>query len=99
MLTRVALYTCTGRPLTCPCRYEPVNVHRLLLPQPVRPILGLAIDLGVEVYVVEDDRVCPRQVEPHATSPRGEEESENRGPGCVEAVAQALPLLPGCGPV
>ena len=47
------------------------------LAQAVAAVLGLAVDLGVEVHVVQDDGVRPRQVQALAPGARAQQEGED----------------------
>ena len=50
-------------------RRESDDFDRPGLPDPVDPVLGLLVVVGVEVEIVEDDRVGRRQVDAQATRP------------------------------
>ena len=50
-------------------RRESDDFDRPGLADPVDPVLGLLVVVGIEVEIVEDDRVGRRQVDAQATSP------------------------------
>jgi hypothetical protein len=47
-----------------------VDSDGAFLAQTMASVLSLAIDLGIEVHVVQDDRVSARQVQPLAARAR-----------------------------
>mmetsp|Transcript_32611 Transcript_32611/g.92452 ORF Transcript_32611/g.92452 Transcript_32611/m.92452 type:complete len:380 (-) Transcript_32611:1553-2692(-) len=73
----------------CAC-HKPVDHHRLLLPQPMGPRLGLQIVVGVPVGVKDNDGVCSGEVDAQAAGPGGEKEAEVAIPLFVEAVYPQL---------
>jgi hypothetical protein len=61
----------------------------------VGPVLGLEVMGGIPVGVENDDGVGPRDVEPDAAHPGGQQEDENTGVS-VELSHNALPGGPQC---
>eukprot|EP00982_Pelagococcus_subviridis_P015689 31419-Pelagococcus_subviridis.AAC.7 len=59
----------------------------------MRPVLRLAVDLRVEVAVVDDDDVRAREVQALTARARGQQEGEDVAAVSVERVADALALL------
>jgi hypothetical protein len=62
-------------------RNEPKDLHRLLLPDPVRPILGLEVGLGVPVTIEKYDNVSSLKVDAKTSSTSGEKEAKLEGGG------------------
>ena len=52
-------------------------MHWLGLAKSVTAILRLAVYLWVEVHIVQDDGICPCQVEPLAPCPSGQQEGKD----------------------
>lgn len=57
--------------------YQAMDNDSPLLSQPMTPVLSLAVNLGVEVHVMEDDRVCPCQIETLAASASAKQEGKD----------------------
>lgn len=57
--------------------YQPVDHHGLHLAQPVAPVLCLAVYLGIEIHVVQDDCVCPCKVQSLPPRPGAEQEGKH----------------------
>ena len=62
-------------------------------PPPVAPVLSLPVDLWVEVHVMKDDCVRPRQVQALASGPGGQQEEEDVVVWVVEAVTQVQTVV------
>ncbi len=58
-------------------QYHAVDDDSPLLSQAMTPILSLAVNLGVEVHVMEDDCVCPCQVQALAASTGAEQKGKD----------------------
>lgn len=43
-------------------RYESVNVDRILLTHSMTSIFSLLIVVGIEIYIVNNDGICGRQI-------------------------------------
>lgn len=54
--------------------HQAIDSDSALLAEAVAAVLGLAVDLGVEVHIVQDDRVRPRQIQPLPACARAEQE-------------------------
>lgn len=61
--------------LQSPPRDQPINIHDLLLPDPMRPVHGLQILLRVPVVLHEDDRIRPRQIQPQPAHARRQQQA------------------------
>lgn len=68
---------------------SPVNVHVPAPPDPVAPLLGLGVQHGVQVVVVEDHRVGLHQAHARGAAVSGQEGTENP-PVSVETPHQLL---------
>ena len=66
--------------------HQTVNRDLSCLSQAVTPVLRLAVNLWVEVNVMQDNSVCARQVEALPASARAHQEREHRVWRGVEAV-------------
>mmetsp|Transcript_47611 Transcript_47611/g.79829 ORF Transcript_47611/g.79829 Transcript_47611/m.79829 type:complete len:768 (+) Transcript_47611:2909-5212(+) len=82
-----------------PVRDEAEHGDRLLLPDPVRAVLGLQVHLGVPVAVVQDHGVGGRQVDAQAPGAGGQHEEEHGAVGGVEALHALVPLEGAGAPV
>ena len=68
---------------------SPVDMDVSGLADAVAAVLGLCVHGGVPVAVIKHHRVSTRQVDPHATAARGQNEAEDAAVG-VEALHEGL---------
>ena len=71
---------------------EAVDVHLARLTDPMAPVLGLGVHRRVPIRVVEDDGIGARQVHPHTSATRRQNEAEDLRVG-VEPLHERLPHL------
>lgn len=71
-------------------RDEAVNGDGFLLPNPMGPVLGLQVGLGVPIGVVEDNCVGSLEVDSESTRASGEQEAELGGIGSIVRVDGGL---------
>mmetsp|Transcript_30860 Transcript_30860/g.73325 ORF Transcript_30860/g.73325 Transcript_30860/m.73325 type:complete len:377 (-) Transcript_30860:2759-3889(-) len=72
---------------------EPKDYDGAGLPDPVRPSQRLHVAVGVEVRVVQNDRICGREVDALPARARREQEHEHCPVLIVELVDEALALV------
>ena len=66
------------------CAHQAMHNDSPLLAQAVAPVLSLPVDLGIEVHIMQDDCIGPRQVQALPASPRAEQEGKDVLGGIVE---------------
>lgn len=64
--------------------HQAIHSDKLGLAQAVTPVLGLPIYLRVEVNIMQDDCICPCQVEPLTPSSGAQQEGKYTLVGIVE---------------
>ena len=72
--------------------HQAVDGDSAFLPKAVAAVLSLAVDLGIEVHVMQDHRVSARQIQPLAACTRAEEECKHPARRVVVPAHAAKPF-------
>jgi hypothetical protein len=59
--------------------YQAVYNNCPLLPQAVTPVLCLAVNLRIEIHVMQDDCIGPRQIQALAAGARAQQKGKDAG--------------------